>query len=442
MTFTIGFAALLVLGLMFGWQRQRRARRKPARPPKPIDLAKPGKPADRVEPSPAHVPRPARQRDRSLPPPVHSDVHSDDELPPPVDSDDEVTLLYRGAPDAFAPAFELDKSDGLGNAFGTPPSESRVKLCFEEDAEEEETTSPLARILLTARADSDAGKTRRENEDSLLLFPERSLFAVADGMGGYHGGRVASALAVETLRQAFETESYGAPLATERAIPRRGHELARAILQSNVAVTQAARSKPELSKMGTTLDAARFSPNKQRVYIGHVGDSRCYRLRGGRLRQLTTDQTMRLVGMRGPGADDLLQAIGVTRDLSVDLIVDKPRPDDVYLLCSDGLPKMVSDERIERALLDQPDIEAAVYALIELANDRGGLDNVTVILIKVIERAARSATTSGWSRAPDAGPAPLPLTSDNDLTVIGGLALDEPTLFGPAPPLKKAGRQH
>jgi len=149
---------------------------------------------------------------------------------------------------------------------------------------------------------------------------------------------------------------------------------------------------------------------------------------------------MRLVGMRGPGADDLLQAIGVTKDLSIDLIVDKPQPDDLYLLCSDGLPKMVADQDIEHALVEQPDIEAAVYSLIELANDGGGLDNVTVILIKVIERAARSATTSGWSRLPDAGPLPTD-SSTNDVTVIGGLALDEPTLFGPVPPLKKLGKR-
>lgn len=414
-TLAVGVAAaVLLLSLLLAWRWPGKAR--------PRSLP-------RVDPI---LPRSAEARSGRPPVPPR-------EPEPELDPDDEVTLLYRGAPDVFAPAFEQDKSDGLANAIGTPRSESRVKLSFEEDAEEEETTSPLARILLTARADSDAGKTRRENEDSLLFFPERSLYAVADGMGGYHGGRVASSLAVETLRQSFETERYGFPLSTPRRIPRRGHELASAILQANAAVSEAARAAPELSRMGTTLVAARFSPNKQRVYIGHVGDSRCYRLRAGRLRQLTTDQTMRLVGMRGPGADDLLQAIGVTRDLSIDLIVDKPRADDVYLLCSDGLPKMVSQSNIERALVDQPDIEAAVYSLIELANDGGGTDNVTVILIKVIERAARSATTNGWSRMP--GARPLAESHSDEVTVVGGLALDEPTLFGPVPPLQKLGRR-
>jgi serine/threonine protein phosphatase PrpC len=394
MTFAAGFAAALLLGLLIAWQKRRRAR-------------------------PAPLPR---SKSPTARPPAHA-------------PDEDAALLYRGTPDVFAQAAVPDSNDGLANAVSPPRSESRVKICYEDEAEEDETTSPLARILITARADSDAGRTRTANEDSLLFFPERSLFAVADGMGGYEGGRVASALAVETLRQAFETESYGDLLSAERPIPRRGHELARAILRSNVAVSEAARTTPGLSQMGTTLVATRFSPNKQRVYIGHVGDSRCYRLRAGRLRQLTTDQTMHLVGMRGPGAEDLLQAIGVTRNLSIDLIVDKPRPDDVYLLCSDGLPKMVDHADIERALVDQPDLEAAVYSLIELANDGGGLDNVTVILIKVIERAARSATTAGWSRPPDA--LPLAESGNSEVTVVGGLALDEPTLFGPVPTIKK-----
>jgi protein phosphatase len=411
-TFAIGFAAALVVGLLLGLWRFRR----------------PGKAA--VPPAAKPIARPST-----------AETPAAFELPP----DDDVTLLYRGAVDLPpAPVLEPEQGgapDGLANAIGTVSrrSESRVKLSYEEEAEEdEETTSPLARILVSARGDTDTGKKRRENEDSLLFLPERSLYAVADGMGGYKGGRVASSLAVETIRRAFETESFGEPLSSQRPLPRRGHELARAILQSNVAVSEAARATPELSQMGTTLVAARFSPNKQRVYIGHVGDSRCYRLRGGKLRQLTTDQTMRLVGMRGPGADHLLQAIGVTRDLSIDLIVDKPRADDVYLLCSDGLPKMVDDQEIERTLLEQSDLEAAVYGLIELANDHGGRDNVTVILVKVIERVARLDPNAGWSKPPAI--ASMAEAGNDEVTVVGRHDLDEPTLLVAPPTTKKRGR--
>jgi serine/threonine protein phosphatase PrpC len=318
-------------------------------------------------------------------------------------------------------------------------SDSRVVLAYEDEAEEEETTSPLARILVSAKGDSDRGRTRPANDDSLLIMPECSLFAVADGMGGYAGGQVASSLAVETLRQAFERKSFVGELRADKPLPRRGQELASSILQANRAVCNARQTTPALSKMGTTLVAARFSPNKQRVYIGHVGDSRCYRFRAGALRQLTTDQTMGLIGLQGPRANDLLQAIGVTTDLAIDLIVDKPLPDDVYLLCSDGLPKMATDQEIQAILLGERDLEAAVYGLIELANDRGGKDNVTVVLIKVIERAVKAAVpisaqelkAKGWSKLPNI--AVLNNVDPEEVTVVGSLPFDEPTTIGAVP---------
>ncbi|HEY1535212.1 MAG TPA: protein phosphatase 2C domain-containing protein, partial [Polyangiaceae bacterium] len=109
---------------------------------------------------------------------------------------------------------------------------------------EEETTSPLARILLSAKGDSDRGQTRPANDDSLLIMPECSLFAVADGMGGYAGGQVASSLAVETLRQAFERNSFVGELRADKPLPRRGQELASSILQSNWAVCNARQTTP------------------------------------------------------------------------------------------------------------------------------------------------------------------------------------------------------
>jgi serine/threonine protein phosphatase PrpC len=354
-------------------------------------------------------------------------------LEPSIPPDEEVTRLYvAAARSVTAPSDRLPP--GLDDEIVPLASDSRIKLAYEAEAEEDETTSPLARILISAKGDSDRGHKRRANEDSLLSVPERSLFAVADGMGGYHGGAVASSLAVETLRQSFERERFVGELRSEKPVPRRAQELASAVLQANWAVFQAARRDPSLAQMGSTLVAARFSPNKQRVYIANVGDSRCYRLRRGKLRQLTTDQTMRLVGLQGPGANDLLQAIGVTADLAIDLIVDKPQSNDIYLLCSDGLSKMVEDQEIERLLLDESDLEAAVYGLIERANDHGGKDNVTVVLIKVIERAVRAAY-SGWSKLPDAIRAAraASIPSTEDATVIGSIPLDERTTLASTP---------
>ena len=109
------------------------------------------------------------------------------------------------------------------------------------------------------------------------------------------------------------------------------------------------------------------------------------------MKQLTTDHTFLGLGLKGPGAQHLYQALGIKRRISIDIVVDKPRPGDVYLLCTDGLSKMVTDDEIRDMILGEPDLEAAVYGLIESANDRGGKDNVTVILVKVLERRPSSA---------------------------------------------------
>jgi len=270
-----------------------------------------------------------------------------------------------------------------------------VKVIYEEEADIEEVTSPHARILISANAASDPGKRRPRNEDSLLVLPERSLFGVADGMGGYQGGEVASALAVDTIRWAFENNVFEGRTASDASVPRRGRELVCAIQMANQAVLRRAKDAPSLKNMGTTVITARFSPNKQRVYIGHVGDSRCYRLRGGTLRQLTTDHTLRELGVRGPTSRQLFQAVGLSATITIDLVVDKPRPKDIYLLCSDGLSKMVPDEPVREILMGEPDLEAAVHTLVETANAQGGRDNITVVLVKILERGASQLAALG-----------------------------------------------
>jgi len=271
---------------------------------------------------------------------------------------------------------------------------------LEDDAETEVYTaskrpspSAPAGLCLRAAGDTDRGQRRRANDDSLLVSRHHEVFAVADGMGGYAGGSVASSLAVEALMQAFQRGSFTAQVQAAHELPPRAAELASAMVQAHEAVFRAARANPAHCRMGTTLVAAHFLPEQQRVYIGHVGDSRCYRLRRGSLRQLTTDQTLSTVGLSGPHAGDLLQAVGVTEDLTIDLIVDTPQSGDLYLLCSDGLNKMISDPQIAQTLAGQRDLEATVYELIERANDSGGRDNVTVVLIKVTERSPHDLAT-------------------------------------------------
>lgn len=252
------------------------------------------------------------------------------------------------------------------------------------EIEEDEPTGPLPRILVTAVGQTDAGRRRKHNEDAYLVLQTHSLFAIADGMGGYAAGEVASQMAIDVITAAFETGHFGgSPIP---GLPRRGDELVRAIQTANATILKQARANEAQAGMGTTLVAARFSPNRKRVYIAHVGDSRLYRLRAGALEQLTTDHTLGAMGIQGPSANKLSRAVGVFDEVEVDLNVDEPHSGDYYLLCSDGLSKMVPEDDIASIIRGTGnDLDAAVRQLITTANERGGKDNVSVILIRVDE---------------------------------------------------------
>lgn len=260
----------------------------------------------------------------------------------------------------------------------SPPAK---RIVYDDDADQEDPTYPRALILLSASAKTDRGLRRKRNEDSLLVKDDQNLFAVADGMGGYHGGDVASSIAVETIERAFVEQRFeGEPHST---IPWRASELARAIQMANEAILSRAQAHREYVGMGTTICAARFSPNKQRMYIGHVGDSRMYRMRGGKLSQMTHDHTMKDFGVTDATSGQLSRAVGIWPTVPVDVIIGKPKPGDVYLICSDGLTKMMTDEAIAQALGERRTPSEVVQTLIEGANAKGGRDNITVILIKV-----------------------------------------------------------
>lgn len=264
-----------------------------------------------------------------------------------------------------------------------PPA---FKIVYDNDAAEDEPTQARALIFVSAQAQTDRGLRRKRNEDSLLVRNDEGLYVVADGMGGYNGGEIASGLAVKTIDEAFtESRFEGVPHAT---IPARASELARAIQMANVAIQSRAESDRELTGMGTTICAARFLARKQRLYVGHVGDSRLYRLRNNELAQMTSDHTMRDFGVTGADAAHLSRAVGVWPTVPIDVIVGKPEPGDVYLVCSDGLTKMIDDDRIRETLLASADPSRVVDELIKAANDSGGKDNVTVIVVRVDPPAA------------------------------------------------------
>lgn len=257
---------------------------------------------------------------------------------------------------------------------------------FDEEAAADEPTRSTPLILTSASAQTDAGLRRKRNEDSLHVADQHGLYVVADGMGGYSGGEIASQLAVETIAAAFDAKSFAAE--PHEKIPRRASELARAIQMANDAIFSRAQGDRELEGMGTTIVAAHFCFNKQRLYVAHVGDSRMYRLRDGLFEQITQDHTMSTLGVEGPQGAHLSRAVGIWPVVPIDIGLVKPMPGDLYLLCSDGLTKMVDASDIFGILERATDLDRAVAELVATANANGGKDNVTVILVRV-----ESATT-------------------------------------------------
>ena len=263
-----------------------------------------------------------------------------------------------------------------------PPTQ---KIVYDEDAAIDEPTHAGALILVTATASTDKGLRRKRNEDSVLAREDEGIFVVADGMGGYRGGEIASKLAVSTIERAFVTKTFEGPL--DDQIPKHASELVRAIQMANEAILARAEGDTQLQGMGTTICAARFSANKQRLYVGHVGDSRVYIYRGGKLHQMTSDHTMKDHGVTGEGAAHLSRAVGVWPVVPIDVVLGKPQPGDFYVLCSDGLTKMARDEEIRAVLASSSNPGVIAEKLVKLANDNGGKDNVSVVVVRVDDPA-------------------------------------------------------
>jgi protein phosphatase len=255
--------------------------------------------------------------------------------------------------------------------------------------EEEEPTGPTALILVTAVGRTDPGLKRKHNEDAYAILEDHHLFVIADGMGRHAAGEVASQLCVEAISDAFRTGDFGPQ--REPPLPRRASRLRSSILLANDRILTAANENDAYNGMGTTVVAAYFSQNNQRVYIAHVGDSRCYRLRGGKLVQLTTDHTLGAAGIKGMSASVLSRAVGIEESVEVDVNMESPLPGDVYLLCSDGLSRMVSNEEIQATLESASALEDATKVLIDKANQGGGRDNITAILVRVDDAKIMSA---------------------------------------------------
>ena len=243
---------------------------------------------------------------------------------------------------------------------------------------------------------SDVGRTRAHNEDTISVDEQRKLVVLADGMGGYQAGEVASKLAVDVVRE----ESADLTLSDTdlgRVDPETGiavamRQLRSAIEKANNRICSVARGKEELNGMGTTIVAARFYDG--RVGIAHVGDSRCYRLREAKLEQLTRDHSYvqdqlekgfitEEAARNSPQKNLITRALGIDAIAEADVQEFRTRTDDIYLLCSDGLSDLVPDSQIEKTLCEPLAPAEQTARLIAAANANGGRDNISVIVVKV-----------------------------------------------------------
>ncbi|HTR75650.1 MAG TPA: Stp1/IreP family PP2C-type Ser/Thr phosphatase [Solirubrobacterales bacterium] len=238
---------------------------------------------------------------------------------------------------------------------------------------------------------TDTGRQRSANEDS--VFVRAPVFVIADGMGGAQAGEVASKTSVESF---------------ERGIPEGPPErvLRETIEGANRTIHALAREDPNLAGMGTTTTAAILDGEAEEVAIGHVGDSRAYRLRRGKLERLTRDHSL-VEEMRRKGqlteaqAEDhpqrsiITRALGPEPEVEVDLQTVPAQAGDVFLVCSDGLTTMLDDEHIERLLSRATSMPAAVRALVDEANRAGGRDNISVIAFKLVDAAEPALDSEG-----------------------------------------------
>ncbi len=250
-----------------------------------------------------------------------------------------------------------------------------------------------------AFAESDVGRKRRHNEDSYVASPP--VFVVADGMGGAQAGEVASALAAGTVKEIDRDPGQDGLV-----------QVVSLIKAANLRVHERAAVDASASGMGTTMTVAMLQPDGK-VAIGHVGDSRAYRLRDGRLEQLTDDHSLvaELV-RRGelspeeaavhPQRSVITRALGTEPDVDVDAFTVDTQDGDLFLLCSDGLSTMVDADTITGILArNHGHLEAAAHALIKAANDRGGDDNITAILFLVADGDSEPVTVPLLPPVPD-----------------------------------------
>ncbi|HVU50231.1 MAG TPA: Stp1/IreP family PP2C-type Ser/Thr phosphatase [Polyangia bacterium] len=246
--------------------------------------------------------------------------------------------------------------------------------------------------------DSNVGMKRAHNEDSFYLPESERLAIVADGMGGHASGEVASRMAVDTISGFFkatqEEQQLTWPFKMDKGHRYDINRMITAIKLANLKIHEQAQKDPRCHGMGTTVVSALFVDDA--LVVGHVGDSRLYRRRDGVFEQITEDHSLLndYIKMKHLSPDEIaafphknviVRALGMKDTVQVDVHVDTPRLGDVYIICSDGLSGMIKDEEIAELAASDRDLDVVCERLISTANKNGGLDNITVVAVRLEE---------------------------------------------------------
>lgn len=253
-------------------------------------------------------------------------------------------------------------------------------------------------IRFEAAGATDVGRQRKVNEDAFRLVDADDLWILADGMGGHASGQVASNMAVDViddfLTRWCKEGDFEWPFEIMESRSFDENALVNAVRVANVRLYNRAQIDSECEGMGTTIVVMKHS-DEHGLIVAHVGDSRCYRLRGQDFTQLTEDHSLvnhlmrffhlsREQAMARAGSNVIVRAVGLEDDVEPDLNVDQPRPGDIYLSCSDGLSDLVEDWIIQNILQGNESLQEAADALVRAANQAGGTDNITVVLLRAV----------------------------------------------------------
>jgi serine/threonine protein phosphatase PrpC len=249
----------------------------------------------------------------------------------------------------------------------------------------------------------DTGRARTNNEDAIALDESASLAVLADGMGGYNAGEVASGMVTSFIKAELGRWLHEAAANATDTEVRRALDIC--VDNANRAIFNAANANPQYAGMGTTLVVGVF--RSARLLLGHVGDSRAYRVRAGRIAQITRDHSL-LQEQIDAGLitteqaafsahkNLVTRAVGVEDTVLLEIHLHEVQPGDTYLLCSDGLSDMLDDQTLLQLLQANDSLDAAGHALVAAANDAGGKDNIAVILVRVPGNGDSVPARSWW----------------------------------------------